>query len=131
MLLILGAVETIAFADHHHLDAATVGILCGSLLVGAALGVARGFTVRLWVDQGRLFRQGTALTVALWLVAVGIHLASETAVRHEGGPAGASSATMLLYLGLALTIQTSVLRRRARARLVELRNARGAPALET
>ena len=122
MLLVLGAVEFVAFARHHHLDAESIGILCLSFLVGAGLGTARGFTVRLWVEDRRLFRQGTLLTVLLWLVGVGLHLGSERLIQHEGGPAGAGSASMLLYLALSLTVQTQVLRRRARSKLSALRS---------
>lgn len=121
ILLVLGALELAVFARHHHIGAAAVGVLALSFLVGAALGVARGFTVRLEFDGGQLYRQGTLLTVALWLLAVGLHLASEPLVRDAGGSSGTSSATMLLYLALSLTIQSRVLAHRARARVVARR----------
>jgi hypothetical protein len=124
LLLLAGAVELVAFTEHHHLDATTVGILCASFVVGAGLGVARGFTVRLWVENGQLFRQGTLVTAALWVLAAGLHLGSAEVIRQAGGPAGASSASMLLYLALSLTVQTRVLRHRARARLAVLRGER-------
>ena len=93
VLLAVGAIELASFAQHRHFGAASVAILCASFAVGGALGVARGFTVRLWSENGRLYRQGTAITVVLWLVGVG------------------------LYLALAVTVQTLLLRRRVRALL--------------
>lgn len=121
ILFAVGAIQLVEFAQRHPLNAATVAILAVSFAVGAGLGVARAFTVRLWTESGRLYRQGTALTVALWLVATGMHLASEKAILHEGGPRGAGSASLVLYFALALTVQTHVLRRRARAYVDTLR----------
>jgi hypothetical protein len=127
ILLLIGAVQFVSFTRNHHLDGTSIAILCFSFLIGASLGVARGFTVRLWVEDRQLYRQGTAITVALWLVAVGLHLGSDRLIAHEGGPSGAGSASMLLYLALALTIQTRVLRHRVHAELATLRGQR-APA---
>jgi hypothetical protein len=121
VLLLVGAIQFVSFARNHHFDATSIGILCLSFLIGAGLGVARGFTVRLWSEDGQLFRQGTAVTVALWLVAVGLHLGSERLIQHAGGPGGVGSASMLLYLGLALTVQTRVLQHRVRTKVTALR----------
>ncbi len=129
VLLVIGAVEFAGFAQRSHLTALSIAILGVSFAVGAGLGAVRAFTVRLWVEDGRLLRQGTAITVLLWLVAVGLHLGSDYTVRRAGGPAGAGSASMLLYLGLAFTVQSFVLRHRARATVDELRGRRvAAPA---
>ena len=117
VLLAVGAIELASFAQHRHFGAASVAILCASFAVGGALGVARGFAVRLWSENGRLYRQGTAITVVLWLVGVGLPLAGERLIERAGGPAGAGQATLLLYLALAVTVQTLVLRRRVRALL--------------
>jgi hypothetical protein len=123
VLLVLGAVEFFRFAEHRHFSPASIAVLVASFAVGAGLGVARGFTVRLTVEDGRLYRQGTPVTIALWLVAVGLHLASEHLVHHEGGPGGAGTASMLLYLAVALTVQSRVLVHRARSRVAKLRGA--------
>lgn len=126
VLLLVGTVQFVAFAGHHYFSASSIAILCLSFLIGAGLSIVRGFTLRLWVEHGQLLRQGTAITVLLWLVAVGLHLTSEQLIRGAGGPSGAGSASMLLYLALSLTIQTQVLRHRARTTLTALRAERAA-----
>ena len=128
VLLLVGAVQFVAFAGHHRFSASSIAILCLSFLIGAGLGIARGFTIRLWVEHGQLLRQGTAITVSLWLVAVGLHLTSEQLIRRAGGPSDAGSASMLLYLALSLTIQTQVLRHRACRTPTALRAERAATA---
>jgi hypothetical protein len=128
ILLVIGAIQLVEFAQRHTLTADTVGILGLSFLVGAGLAVARAFTVRLWFEDGQLFRQGTALTVLLWLVAAGLHLASAAAISRAGGPSGAGSASLLLYLALSLTIQALVLRHRARTEVAAMRSAAAARA---
>ena len=58
-------------------------------------------------DGGRLMRQGSWVTVLLWLLAVGLHL-----VVDSGN--GVGGATLLLYLGLTLGTQQVVVQWRAR-----------------
>jgi hypothetical protein len=42
--------------------------------------------VRLWFEDGRLLRQDTYVTAALWLAAIAIHLGGERARRlHAAG----------------------------------------------
>lgn len=115
LIALVGAIEFVDFARHHHLPASSYGILAVSLLVGCGFGVARGFTVRIFVEGGQLYRQGTVTTAVLWVLGVGLHLASDRAITHYGGPAGAASASVLLYLALSLVIQGIVLRRRVRS----------------
>ena len=97
------------------------GVLAASFLVGAALAAARAFTVRLWSVDRTLHRQGTAWTVALWLVAVLTHLGAGFLTHALGGPAALVSGTAMLYLAVASIVQQAVLvergnRYRARAR---------------
>ena len=115
VIALVGVIEFVDFTRHHHLPASSYGILAVSLLVGCGFGVARGFTVRIFVEGGQLYRQGTVTTAVLWVLGVGLHLASDRAITHYGGPAGAASASVLLYLALSLVIQGIVLRRRVRS----------------
>jgi hypothetical protein len=69
-----------------------------------------------------MYRQGTALTVGLWLLATALHLVNETVIVRAGGPEGAGTATMLLYLALAMLVQLRVLRIRARSFLRSVRS---------
>ncbi|MFL6076004.1 MAG: hypothetical protein ACJ73S_21660 [Mycobacteriales bacterium] len=124
VLVAVGAVQLFAFARLHPLTASGVGILLLSFAFGLGLGVVRAHTVRIWYADGSLYRQGTWLTVLLWLVGTGGHLAFGELVAAPG----AGSATMLLYLGLAVSVQTFFIRRRVRRYIAALRARREASA---
>ncbi len=107
VLGVVGLASVLSDAKSHPLPAGQAGVLV-ALLVGDAggLGALRAFTVRLWRGQGQVLRQGSWLTVALWLVGVGV---------HEGALAAAyiDSSSLLLYVGLTLGAQRLVLDIRA------------------
>ncbi len=108
VLLVIGFAELTSFARAHPLTPTETGLLTLSLLAFAVgLGALRAFTVRLFADGGRLMRQGSWVTVLLWLLAVGLHL-----VVDSGN--GVGGATLLLYLGLTLGTQQVVVQWRAR-----------------
>lgn len=65
----------------------------------------RALTVRLWLDAQGVLRQGTWVTVVLWLVGLGIHEGVD-AVAHI------PAATTLLYVGVTFLAQLFVLQTR-------------------
>jgi hypothetical protein len=87
---------------------AEFGIL-GALLAGDALGlgVVRAWTVRVWPAGGQVLRQGSWLTVGLWLAGVAIHEAVDLAEHIPG-------ASVLLYLSVTWAVQQLVLLARVR-----------------
>jgi len=87
--------------------ASKIGILIALLAVDAVgLGALRAWTVKLWRDnQGVLLRQGTWVTVVLWLVGLGIHEGVD-AIAHI------PDSSTLLYLGVTLLAQQLVLQAR-------------------
>lgn len=88
------------------LTAAKLGILIALLALDAVgLGALRAWTVKLWRDGQDMLRQGTWVTVVLWLVGLGIHLAVD-AVAHIPG------SSTLLYLGVTFLAQQLVLQLR-------------------
>ena len=91
-------------------------VLLASFLVGASLGVVRAHTVRLSFVDRRLMRQGTWLTVGLWLVAVLLHAAAGPVVAALGGPSRIVAASGMLYLAMASAVQQVVVVRRGRQR---------------
>jgi hypothetical protein len=108
VLALLGLYELREYAGPHPLSHMTIAILVFSLLVFAiGLGAARAWTIKLWVASGQVLRQGTWVTVVLWLVAVGLHLAVDSATK-------VGSASLILYLGLSLGAQQLALQWRAR-----------------
>jgi hypothetical protein len=106
--LILMALGVTSFTSYRGGTAPTgLAIILLSLLIGGVgLAVWRAYTVRLWIQDGQVWRQGTGLTVALWLIGVAGHVAAD-AWTHAG------SSTYLLYFGVALLAQRLVLQARA------------------
>lgn len=108
VLALLGLYELSKYAGPHPLSDRAIAILVFSLLVFAiGLGAARAWTIKLWVASGQVMRQGTWVTVLLWVVAVGLHLAVDSATK-------VGSVTLILYLGLSLGAQQLALQWRVR-----------------
>jgi len=107
ILVLLGVISLTSPGPTGLGSASGVLILAGLLLIDAAgLGALRAWTVRLWRTGDAVFRQGTRLTAALWLLGVVIHAAVD-------GLAGISDSTLLLYLGVSYGVQQLVLQARA------------------
>lgn len=86
--------------------AAKIGILIALLAVDAVgLGALRAWTVKLWRDGQGVLRQGTWVTVVLWLVGLGIHEAVDVIAHIPGS-------STLLYLGVTFLAQQFVLQLR-------------------
>lgn len=110
ILVLVGLVGSAQFFTKNHPGAGDVALLVVSLAIGVALAAVRAlWTVRLWVQDGRTMRQGSALTAVLWVVSLGQHLAMDKLVMT-----GAGTATILLYFGIVLMVQREVLLMRAK-----------------
>lgn len=113
ILVAIGLVEIVHYGREHPLGTSGDLLLATSIAVAAGFGAVRATTVRLWTEDGRLLRQGTAITAALWLVAIAIHLAGDQVIApHDAERIGAVS--LLLYLGVSLAVQRAALGERAR-----------------
>ncbi len=113
VLGVIGVLEMASYAGDHHVSSAAWLWVAGTLLVGAlGLGALRGATMRVWAGNGWVLRQGTALTMALWLVSLVVHFAGDAGSDHAGA-AGLEGASFLLYLGVTLAMQYYVVFRRA------------------
>src|ERR1039458_186233 len=56
-----------------------------TLVVGAlALGAVRAFTVRVWTSNEWVVRQGTWLTMGLWVLSLALHFVSDVGAGHNG-----------------------------------------------
>ena len=108
---VLGLFSMFAYSGAHHVSAGAWGWVLGTLLVGAlGVGALRGLAMRVWAGDGWVLRQGNAVTMALWLVSLLVHIA---ATGSGSGAAGLEGASFLLYLGLTLAAQYYVVHRRA------------------
>jgi hypothetical protein len=113
VMVAIGVVEVVRYAGETHLGATGDVLLATSIAVAAGFGVVRAGTVRIWCEDGRLLRQGTAITAALWLAAIAVHLAGDQVIApHDAERIG--SVSLLLYLGVSLAVQRAALGERAR-----------------
>jgi len=121
LIAVFGVIQFIDYTDTHRVSFGVLGTVLASVAVGAGLmGVLRGYTVRLWGGPGgRVLRQGTWLTMALWLVSIAVHYGAFGLVHALHGPTGVASASLLLYLAVSVGVQNNIVRQRAR-RLVQL-----------
>ena len=111
ILAVIGVVEAGQFIKSHPVGNEAILLTVASLVIAALFGVIRAFTVRLWREDGQLFRQGNVLTVVLWLVAIAIHLGGDTLI--DSSAKGLATTTLLLYLAVSLGVQQVVVRYRA------------------
>jgi hypothetical protein len=113
VLGVIGLLEVASYAGNNHVTSTAWLWVVSSLLVGAlGLGALRGLTMKVWAGNGWVLRQGTALTMALWLLSLLVHFAGDAGSNHAGA-AGLEGASFLLYLGVTLSMQYYVVYRRA------------------
>jgi hypothetical protein len=113
VLLVVGVVEFVQFVKVHPVHATGITMLAASLVVAAAFGVLRARTVRLWREDGVLYRQGNAVTIVLWLVAIGVHFGADVLIDRTGAATGLASASLLLYIAVSFGVQRLVVQSRA------------------
>ena len=114
VLLVLGVIQLADFFKGGPSATATVILLLvASFVLAAGFGVVRAYTVRLWRADGQLWRQGTWVTVVLWILAIGIHLGLDYAIDGSGAAKGLSGASIMLYLAVSLGAQRLVVQSRA------------------
>jgi len=98
VLGVIGLAQVLSYTGAHHVTGDDVGWVLGTLVVGAVvLGAVRALTVRIWTSNNWVLRQGTWLTMGLWVVSLGLHFIAGVGAQHAGaGSLEASS--FLLYL---------------------------------
>jgi hypothetical protein len=124
---VIGLFEMFSYADNHHVSSSAWLWVLGTLVVGGlGLGVLRGLSMRVWSGNGWVLRQGSAITMALWLASLLVHFVGDNGQSHAGA-AGLEGASFLLYLGVTLCAQYYVIYRRALPLWAELGPDAGRP----
>lgn len=114
ILGVIGLIETWQFRQQHVVSGEAWALLAASLVVGAGFGALRGRTTHVWRDGGVLYRRGNALTLALWLVGLALHLGVDVAIKHvDASAAGLGSISVLVYLAVTLGVQQMLVLQRA------------------
>ncbi len=119
---VIGLFELVGYTNgHHHIAGSAWAWVLGTLLIGAVgLGILRGLTVHIWTAGNWVLRQGTAVTMVLWLISLAVHFAGDVFGSNAQGGSGLEAASFLLYLGLTLGVQTAMVHRRAQPLWAEL-----------
>jgi hypothetical protein len=111
---VIGLIELLSYTGSRHLSGAVIGVLVLSFVVGAvALGALRAASVRIWRVNDAVLRQGTWLTMGLWVVSLALHFGADRWIGALHGPTGVASASLLLWLGVTYGVQNAVVHRRA------------------
>lgn len=114
ILGVVGLVETVQFQQQHAVSLAGWSLVGTSLVAGVVFGALRGRTVHVWREGGVLYRKGNAVTLALWLLAIGLHLGVDVVLKHvDHAAAGIGSTSILLYLAVTLGVQQLLVLERA------------------
>ena len=90
-------------------------LLVGGLVLSAIVGLARGRWTRLWNQDGRVYSQGTALTIGLFLGLIAAKFAIGTVcyflhISDDGG-----FGEILVMIAVMIAFQAEIIWRRAEA----------------
>jgi hypothetical protein len=113
ILGIIGLIEVTNYLGKVHGGSKTIAALAGSLVLAAVLGAARAATVRLWVQDGQPWRQGTWLTGVLWVLSLAAHFGLDYLLDPHAPNGGVGGASILLYLAITYTVQRLIVQTRA------------------
>ena len=109
ILVIVGLPHLVSYINSEQGNLLTpVTVLAGLLVLAVGMGVLRAYTVRLWSENREVFRRGTWITVVLWILTAGLHLAIA-----QFGHVGES--TLLIDYGITLIVQRWVILTRAQS----------------
>jgi hypothetical protein len=109
----IGVFDVLEYMSQHHVTGLDYLWVGGTLVVGAVLlGAVRALTVRVWTAGLWVVRQGTALTMFLWVLSLMVHFYVDGGGGHKGA-SGLEQSSLLLYLGLTIGVQNYVIHRRA------------------
>ncbi|GEK28997.1 hypothetical protein [Furfurilactobacillus siliginis] len=113
-LIVFGAASVADAFKHHqlHVTSGITWFILGSLISAILFGYLRTLSYHLWVEGGLVMRQGTWVTIVLWVIGLSIHGIADTAWHG-------SNATLVLYLGITLLVQRGCVWLRAKAQYPE------------
>jgi hypothetical protein len=116
VLGVVGLVQVVSAGAAHPVSLLGWTLLVTGLVVGVVLGLWRAATVRLWVRDGAVYTQGHAMTAALWIVGIGVHIGLDVLARVIAPAAETVNASsVLLFIALTLGVQGLMTMRRAQA----------------
>ncbi len=113
ILSIIGLIQFVDYTGSHHVTQTEYDWVLGTLIVGAGLlGAIRALTVKIWVMNNWVVRQGTWVTMTLWVVSLAAHFLAQVGANHTGA-GNFEASSLLLYIGVTFGLQNYVVHRRA------------------
>jgi hypothetical protein len=92
-----------------------IGLLAVSIVLSVVVGSARGYLTRVWVEaDGRVLRQGTVLTVSLFLALVAAKFGLGTYEYLNGVRDTAGFGEVMVMIAVMVAVQAQIVRNRAR-----------------
>jgi hypothetical protein len=92
------------------------GMIAAGLLLSLIVGLARGRLTHVWAEaDGRVFSQGTAVTVALFLGLVAAKFGLGVVAYFENINDGAGFGEVLIMIAIMIAVQAQIVCRRAEA----------------
>ena len=106
-ILIVIGVAGISNVDGGKLSTTAVTYLVLDLVSSLALGALRGCFVRVFERDGVMWRQGSAITIALWIVAIGLRVVIAI-LSTNSGVGNVLDAALEVALGVSLLGQNGI-----------------------
>jgi hypothetical protein len=91
-----------------------IGFLVVGLLLSVGVGLVRGKYTRVWAQGGRVYSQGTAFTISLFLLLVLTKFAMGTVAYFMGLSDGGGFGEVLLMIALMVAFQAQIIWNRAK-----------------
>jgi hypothetical protein len=107
VILLVAGISGISHVDDGHLSSTGATWLSIDLVTSLASGALRGCVVRVYVRDGVLWRQGGRVTIALWIVSIGVRVLIGVLASHAG-VGEVSDAALESSFGLSLLGQNGV-----------------------
>ncbi|MEW1860398.1 hypothetical protein AB0399_08465 [Streptomyces sp. NPDC088194] len=112
--VVLGVLGLVTVRDARPAGGATVALIAASCLLGVAVGLARGLTVRLGTRDGARSMRYGAGSLLLWLLGAAFQVALSSAGRAVAAASGrAADQGVLLSVGLGVLAESLVVLFRA------------------
>jgi hypothetical protein len=94
---------------------AAVTALVASMTSAVVFGLARGVSTRVWQDPDGLMRQGTSITLGLWIISIALRIGIGAVAHRAGVSQSVTFGELPLFLGVTLAAQNVVIWMRAQA----------------